>query len=258
MGIRQKLRHWTYSDVDKLLTGRCARQRKVANNTWLYRDKDYYNQDQEYIALKLHYTDIVWWYPNGNVSIFMAGWNTITTRQRINACLPFGYYAGNQYNGTFLFGLNYSYYFNNLDCWHFRDGITITRRGTVKDGKPFLSTSQQETAKQLRTLVETIPYNMQLPQHTDCWFCYILNEKNQPLGDVVRNKTHIKEHVNSGVLSSSLVRNALLYRHASDNLRILAEWQREEFFSKAMWSYGAIKRTVYSYLCTKLDIPLMH
>ena len=72
-----------YETADKLLQGRCKTARKVANNTWLHRI-----QHEDAIALRLHYTDILIYYPDGSFKVDTGGWHTHTTKSRLNEYLP--------------------------------------------------------------------------------------------------------------------------------------------------------------------------
>jgi hypothetical protein len=73
----------TYKELDAKLQGRCRDSRKVANNTYLKRDR--YRND---IAVHLHSTDVLIFHANGDIWINTGGWNTPTTRDRINMFLP--------------------------------------------------------------------------------------------------------------------------------------------------------------------------
>lgn len=64
--------HW----ADSKLAGRD--RRKVTHNTYLIRRS-------EGIALRLHDTDIVTYLPGGDIILNSGGWQTVTTKQRMNA-----------------------------------------------------------------------------------------------------------------------------------------------------------------------------
>lgn len=62
-------------------------RKKVGNNTYL--------EDRQYpevaIALRLHATDILTWYPDGRIKFDTGGWLTVTTKARMNEWAgPFG------------------------------------------------------------------------------------------------------------------------------------------------------------------------
>lgn len=55
----------SYAQADSLLTGRNAKSRKLANNTYLERHDDS-------IVIRLHNTDIVFYFPDGRI-VFTSG-----------------------------------------------------------------------------------------------------------------------------------------------------------------------------------------
>jgi len=75
----------TYAEINAQLQGRNLESRKYANNT-------YWQRRGENIALKLHNTDIVMLYPNGDMTLNTGGWYTVTTKERINRVLPRVFY----------------------------------------------------------------------------------------------------------------------------------------------------------------------
>ena len=72
----------TYTEADAMLQGRCKNSRKLENNTYLKR------RGVGAIAVRLHSTDIITLYADGSLRICMGGWNTMTTKDRLNGFLP--------------------------------------------------------------------------------------------------------------------------------------------------------------------------
>ena len=64
-----------YRSAERLLNGRDSR--KIANNTTLRRDGDEF-------VVRLHYTDIVRYHADDTVTLNSGGWQTVTTKQRMN------------------------------------------------------------------------------------------------------------------------------------------------------------------------------
>jgi hypothetical protein len=77
-----------YTKADSMLQGRCRMSRKLGNNTYLLRG----NEGE--IAVKLHATHILTFYKDGSIRVCTGGWNTVTTRARMNVYLPSGYSVG--------------------------------------------------------------------------------------------------------------------------------------------------------------------
>lgn len=74
-----------YDSAARVLAGgRSKDSRKIANNTWLERRGDHE------IAVRLHGTDVVTFHDDGSVTFRTGGWNTSTTRARLNAYAPAG------------------------------------------------------------------------------------------------------------------------------------------------------------------------
>lgn len=97
----------TFTQADERLRntkGKWKNQRrKVANNTYLERHDGY-------IGLRLHNTTIIRWYPNGRTTLTAGGWETPTTKDRINtwASIYINSYQGDWYfaipdGGTYKF-----------------------------------------------------------------------------------------------------------------------------------------------------------
>ena len=82
----------TYDQAHEILVstrgaGRNLR-RKLERNTWLERHDDH-------IAVRLHSTEIIKFYPNGNITLHAGGWETPTTKCRINTYAPVYLYSIN-------------------------------------------------------------------------------------------------------------------------------------------------------------------
>lgn len=58
---------------------------KVQNNSYVQVSA---NLEPGAIGLKLHETQIITWYPNGNIRIATGGWHSTTTRDRLNRYSP--------------------------------------------------------------------------------------------------------------------------------------------------------------------------
>lgn len=71
----------TYAQLNLLLVGRNKDKKKLANNT-------YAERRDVGIAIRLHQTDILTFYPCGSVVVKTGGWETVTTKGRINRYLP--------------------------------------------------------------------------------------------------------------------------------------------------------------------------
>lgn len=73
----------THAQATKMVLGKTNRgQRKIGNNTYAYIQAD------GSVAIELHGTNVVTFYPNGLVKLNSGGWRTSTTKDRINKYSP--------------------------------------------------------------------------------------------------------------------------------------------------------------------------
>ena len=82
-------KYFTYEQLDKHLGSRD--ERPLAHNTRIFRDKDITN-DMIFIGVVYHSTTIARLYPDGSVEIRHGGWQSNTTKDRLNwFTQPIGY-----------------------------------------------------------------------------------------------------------------------------------------------------------------------
>jgi hypothetical protein len=186
-----------YADAAAKLTGRCAKRRKVANNTWLERHGDD-------IAIRLHQTDIVTLHPDGTATLDTGGWLTVTTKSRMNDALPGGLRLSSDRGRWFL-------YVSGEDRVPYVDGITVDlERRTVVSGAPDPETVKREdtanaaTRKAINnylrtTTPEEIVYAFE-NAGGDCWLC---------LGILGSDPEHLHEHLAEHYVMLSLTRRAV-------------------------------------------------
>lgn len=104
-----------YQQANEQLQGRCKESRKLCNNTYLERrGKD--------IAVRLHATDVITFSPNGDITLNTGGWNTVTTKDRINGYQP--HHVWSERGTLFLSAYGRKYVFES--------GITVRKNLTVK------------------------------------------------------------------------------------------------------------------------------
>lgn len=111
----------------ELLAGAPAvKSRLVARNTVEWTDSEGVRR------IRLHDTDILTFPPRGGFTIETGGWNTHTTRDRLNDFLPAGFRVYTERGQLWL-------YIGDSNPWHgegrrvpFRERITIGPRGAVK------------------------------------------------------------------------------------------------------------------------------
>lgn len=93
-----------YQEADAKLQGRCYQSRKLANNTYLKRR----TWGKTAIAAQLHSTDVITFYEDGRIEVSTGGWDTVTTRDRINNYLDKPWHVFGERGATIL--SNYRWY----------------------------------------------------------------------------------------------------------------------------------------------------
>lgn len=79
-----------HTEATKMVLGKRNRgSRKIGNNTYAYIELD------GTVAIELHGTKVVRFFPNGLVQLNSGGWRTSTTKNRINKYSPVRVYQKN-------------------------------------------------------------------------------------------------------------------------------------------------------------------
>lgn len=115
----------TYHDADSHLQGRCRERRRLQNNTYLER------RPGDDIAVRLHSTDVLTFSPDGTITLDTGGWNTVTTKDRMNTYLPSRWRVGSDCGGRLFLWRDWK------KVAHFEDNtVTILPTGEVIGGDP--------------------------------------------------------------------------------------------------------------------------
>ena len=183
-----------YKEANQQLTGRNQQSRKIANHTYLQRR----GND---IAVKFHETDVVTFHPNGQTTLNSGGWQTKTTKERINEFSPV--YV-TQDKGIWYVGKSL-----------FTDGMKINRNGNPIKGKSPASFEKKKrkidklVSNYISGFIQDIKENgLQDPSGGDCWMCSMQTESGETLGDV-SNSDHLLSHFKEKYYVPSLLFNAI-------------------------------------------------
>lgn len=129
----------SYAEAQKMIaTARDKVSKPLRNDTYL-------EDLGDCLAVRLHYTYIVRYYPDGSVVLDSGGWRTKTTKVRINEYLPNGWSVW-QKKGVWYLGYGY-WSPSNTREYIFEDGIRIGPRGGCS-GK--LRPKKKERKKELK------------------------------------------------------------------------------------------------------------
>jgi hypothetical protein len=189
-----------YAEAQATLKGRASR--KIANNTYL---KEYNRvQGSTDIAIWLHATPVVVLHKNGSVTLDSGGWQTVTTKARINEYAPAGIGITQRAGIWYL-----------QDGSLFYDGVTISKSGIVKKARK--PAKNEEAMKKIRKMAKKYAADFTeaikagsvgYPSAGDCWHCSMHTQDGRPLGAAIGNAQHIRDHIKESYFVPSLLVNA--------------------------------------------------
>lgn len=207
-----------YEDCAALLnTARdITRGKPIANNTRIFpRTNASGNSD---MAIRLHNTDVLTFHTDGTMTLDSGGWRTVTTKERLNRYLPTGLNVWSDRGTWKLYSGDYP---DRRVAAEFFDGMRITPEGEVLNGIP-----QEEMdayhAEKARVEREVKGYidgfldalrseeGLPLPSGGDCWYCALVTEDGQAMGDIGADPTHLWDHIRESYYVPSLLYNAIV------------------------------------------------
>jgi hypothetical protein len=198
----------TKKDLIRSAPGACVIKtaRKIGNNTLRYQLTD------GSWCIQLHDTVIVRQYPDGDVELNSGGWQTVTTKSRMNEYMDIPGMSVWQTKGQWFVG-NW-----NGTSVPYHDGILVKPDGTIVGQDDAEAQAQQESEllkkiqKFMRAMSKHIDkHGIPLPNNGDCWFCLMKETSTgKPLGDCGGGDTeHLLSHVEERYIHGSLIVNAL-------------------------------------------------
>lgn len=170
--------------------------RKIGNNTYLERLS---NGD---IGVRLHQTHVVVAHTDGTVTLNSGGWNTVTTRDRINKHA--GVTRVSQSGGI-------TYLANGM---RFFDGVRLDSGGLVLNPRePSVEAARDAEVEKLRLDIKKYAAmcasDPVAPATTDCTACGVLHGADT-------GNEHLLLHMEDGYVVGSLIVNALRERGWDD------------------------------------------
>ena len=181
----------------------CVSSKVVANNTVEYIKE---NGDK---VIRLHQTDIVTFKKSGAIILNSGGWQTVTTKERINRYLPSPWVL---YQTKNIWYLCQGY---NGPRYVFQDGITLTQD---KTGEYVNVLHQGEDERELIKLDKRIKKyadgfmkalisgKVPAPSGGDCWYCLMKDKDGKT---VFNDKEHIISHMDEKYYVPSLLWNMM-------------------------------------------------
>lgn len=176
----------------ELLKGKDRRNIPSIRSTSVYRKPD------GSVALCYHQTEVLIEDQDG-WTVNSGGWKTPTTKARLNDYLPLSIY---QRNGIWYW----------KDGTMFTDGDRVTFDGRlIAQAKPESEKADKQLRKRIlkyaRLCSNAIP--LAHPSGGDCWYCCMVTENKETLGDAFKATDHLESHMEEEYAVPSLVYHAL-------------------------------------------------
>ena len=232
----------TFDQADRILDS-CPHLdcRKLTNNTYLRRLPD------DDLAIKLHATDIIILHADNTYTLFSGGWQTVTTKERINRFTP-----------ARIWQKKFVWYMWPDDT-PFYDGIKVDAHGKpilVEDNQAAAAVAEQDyLEKMINRMIghmRKLP-KLPLPNTGDCFGCSMIgvNDKtSRPMGtDCVFG------HLEECYIHGSLIVRAMQARGFSD-YALWHHWKGWE--QNHDWSRQTIRRAMRAFLRSESMRTLSH
>ena len=207
--------------------------RKIANNTF-----HYLRSDGAYI-IRLHTTDIIEKFPSGDIHLNTGGWQTISTKERLNRFAPCRIWAKKGIWIISYAGNEYAY----------ADGMILHVDGTVTgaDESPEINIKlRRDIVKYAKAYIKAFRAGgIPKPSSCDCWGCCMVTTTGKhPMG----KKAHILDHIAEQYFVPSMLTNALEAFGASQmvkhNVACIWEDQHDKIFSNSDFIWNQIEKSI--------------
>ncbi len=197
----------SYEKAVEVLNGRDSKV--IGLNTRIMRNED------GSIGVTLHSTEVVRFYPdNKTVEVTTGGWNTVTTRERLNRYLPGGLYvstmrgvcyvSSGRWGDRRLFVDGTKIVDGNIDAFPLPDGAdkkaNALRRKVSNYSKGYMKALRDGKVK--------------VPGPGDCFYCGMVvtapeKDKGKTLGEATRGTDHLDGHLKEEYYVPSLLARAI-------------------------------------------------
>jgi len=237
----------TYEEASRLFdTARSPEKGKpLANNTRLYKRGDEFE-------IVLHQTAVVSILPEGKYIIRTGGWNTLTTRDRLNRYAP----------GRFFTEQGILYW---VPGWAagipgekivVEEGMIIGEEGQVYEHDAARAEAYAREVRQTKKLINNyidgyiraLEKGLPVPSGGDCWYCCMKTEQGRTLGDHGGDHSHLREHLEERYYVPTLVVNALqengyqpgiFLTHDGESMGVTKHWHGHDrsFIRRSLRAY---------------------
>lgn len=187
--------------------------------TWVERSGDH-------LTIWMNKTAIMEYYPDGSVELKTGGWQTSTTKLRLNEYIPKPWRIYQDKGVWWLSNINY--YTKEGNKYMFAEGITIHPDGSVSGAGSVKET--QDLRKQIDKYVSgfmkaLVAGEVPAPSQGDCWYCSMVTaDGNVPLGEAIGDTSHLLSHFEEEYFVPTLLMNACGINSGDMKISQVAMW----------------------------------
>ena len=195
---------FSYGDAVAFLGNR--QQKKLGNNTYMH------NLPNGDIAVRLHSTDIVEIHPDGSYTLNTGGWQTGTTKDRING-----------YSPARIIQEKGIWYIADVPNWRerinvtFHDGMRVDGNGDplgLQIPSRLLKMKKAKLDKLVTAYIkgfaaDAVANGLKDPSGGDCWGCHFHGDKSEPPHKQPLGLQHILDHFEEKYYVPSLLWKAV-------------------------------------------------
>ena len=224
----------TYTELNERLGIR--NRRKLGCNTYLRRE-----DGTSDLTIRFHDTDVMVFGLNGSIKLDTGGWQTVTTKLRLNDHLPTGWQVFSDKGQWYV---QWVHDYSPDDGWQrdervrYSDGMIVTEGGKVvsrESDAAFaeLDVRNAEIESKINAYVRgidavDIAVIMQEAVDTgvagDCWYCTMQTQGGKTVGDAFGDTDHLEQHLDERYYMASLIMNAIKSRKFSQPSFIYSVW----------------------------------
>lgn len=204
----------SYQEAKNVIGNR--ESKKLANNTYLVhvQDPDRPSIGKVDLAVRLHNTYIVIFRQDGKVVLNSGGWQTLTTRDRMNRYIPEPWRISQTQGIWYVTGYGHPENKNRV----YQDGMYFELEPCGTYVPKNLAEGPEDTRYQ-RKLIRAyadafvkafVAGEVKAPNGGDCWYCLMkTQDEGKPLGEATGNKDHINQHIEEHYYVPSLLARAV-------------------------------------------------
>jgi hypothetical protein len=240
-----------YSELAAYL-GAKKSERPWGNNTRV-------RQAFDHIIVRLHNTDIANLSVDGSITLNTDGWQTATTKDRLNKVLALAGGKWRAWSEKGMWMLHYGGWAKDTPSYAFADRVTVWPDGRIEGQASEPPTKLRKAAKAYvnKLVAALFDGSLPAPDSGDCRFCRGM------FGDVAEHDDdHIKSHIEEGYLVPTLLWNVI----TADDVKMGP--LPKQYAQEIIWRHGGqryanlddvtarqLKRAVWVYIATRIGLP---